>query len=52
MFDGFWFHLLGYPSVRSLTVALEPPGDLDRIARGGVFYFIGVNLPEGACERT
>ena len=29
-FGGYWFHLLGYPDIRSPTVALEPLGDLSR----------------------
>ena len=31
-FDGYWFHLLGYPGIRSPTVAPETPGDSDRTA--------------------
>ena len=51
-FDGYWFHLLGYPSIRSPTVAPEPPGDSDRTAWRVFFDFVGVILPEGARERT
>ena len=33
-FDGYWFDLLRYPSIRSPTVAPEPLGDSDRISWG------------------
>ena len=35
-FDGYWFHLLEYPGIRSPTVAPEPPGVSDRTAWGVV----------------
>ena len=31
-FGSYWFHLLGYPGIRSPKVAPEPPGDSDRTA--------------------
>ena len=51
-FDGYWFHLLGYPGIRSPIVAPEPPGDSDRTAWRVFFDFVGVILLEGARERT
>ena len=33
-FDGYWFHLIGYPSIRSSTVAPEALGDSNRITQG------------------
>ena len=51
-FDGYWFHLLGYPGIRSPTVAPEPPGDSSRTAWRVFFDFVEVTLPEGAHERT
>ena len=51
-FGGYWFHLLGYPGIRSPTVALEPLGDSSRTARRVFFDFVEVTLSEGARERT
>jgi len=51
-FDGYWFRLLGYPGIRSPTVAPEPLGDSDRTAWRVFFYFVRVISPEGAHERT
>ena len=51
-FGGYWSHLLGYPGIRSPTVAPEPPGDSSRTAWRVFFDFVEVTLPEGARERT
>ena len=51
-FGGYWFHLLGYPGIRSPTVAPEPLGDSSRTAWRVFFYFVEVTLSKGARERT
>ena len=51
-FDSYWFHLLGYPGIRSPTVAPEPLGDSSRTAWRVFFDFVEVTLSEGARERT
>ena len=38
-FGGYWFHLLGYPGIRSPTVAPEPLGDSSRTAWRVFFLF-------------
>ena len=51
-FGGYRFHLLGYPGIRSPTVAPETLGDSGRTAWRVFFDFVEANLPEGARERT
>ena len=49
----YQLYLIGYPSIRSPTVAPEPLGDSGRIARGLSRLARGCSgLPEGARERT
>ena len=49
----YQLYLIGYPSIRSRTVAPEPLGDSGRIARGVSRLARECSgLPEGARERT
>ena len=49
----YQLYLIGYPSIRSPTVAPEPLGDSGRIARGlSRLARECLGLPEGARERT
>ena len=51
-FGGYRFHLLGYPGIRSPTVAPEPLGDSSRTTWRVFFHFVEVTSPEGVRERT
>jgi len=51
-FGGYRFRLLGYPGIRSPTVAPETLGDSGRTAWRVFFAFVEANLLEGARERT